>query len=324
MNQPDSTKAETNVVSITNHLSAFIRFSRPHTIIATTLAVVGLFILSQGYERIGQGGLVTLTLTIVASLAANIYVVGLNQLTDVAIDRINKPTLPLASGEFTIRQGWLLVAGAGVLAVGLAAVMGPYLLLTILLTLLIGTTYSAPPLHLKVRPLWAALSIAFVRGFVANLGVLLHFSDSLGTAPDLAWPQAIGVALFFFGFGLVIALYKDIPDLSGDSQFGIRTFTVRLGARAVFQGGRLILTAFYMVPIVAALTLLPEAGAYLLLIPHLAIIALFWWVSRSVDVRSPRAFTRFYMFLWALFYAEYILLSLNAIAGLRLADFFQG
>jgi homogentisate phytyltransferase/homogentisate geranylgeranyltransferase len=309
-------------MSARNLVSAFIRFSRPHTIIATSLAVVGLFILVRGYEGIGQGALLVLAGTLVASLAANVYVVGLNQITDVAIDLINKPTLPLASGEFTVAQGRLLVAGAGVLAVGLAAAMGPFLLLTILLTMIVGTIYSMPPLHLKLRPLWAALSIAFVRGFVANLGILLHFSARLGTAPDLAWPRAIGLALFFFGFGLVIALYKDIPDLSGDSHFGVRTFTVRLGARTVFQGGRLILTTFYLVPIIAALALLPEAGAYLLLIPHLALIALFWWVSRSVDVRSPRAFTRFYMFLWSLFYAEYILLSLYAIAGLSLTNLF--
>ena len=116
-----------------------------------------------------------------------------------------------------------------------------------------------------------ALSIAFVRGFVANLGILLHFSATLRADSELSWPRAFGLALFFFGFGLVIALYKDIPDLTGDSQFGVRTFTVRLGARAVFQGGRLILTTFYLVPIIAALTLLPEPGAFLLLIPHLAV-----------------------------------------------------
>jgi homogentisate phytyltransferase/homogentisate geranylgeranyltransferase len=305
---------------IDRKVAAFIRFCRPHTIIATSLQVTGIFILVQGYQSFGQGGAAILLLTIIACLAVNLYVVGLNQLTDVEIDRVNKPTLPLASGEFSMRQGQLLVAASGILAVGLAAALGWYLLLTILLTLLIGTAYSVPPTHLKVRPLWAALSIAFVRGFVANLGVMIFFSQRLGTMPDLSWSSAIGLALFFFGFGLVIALYKDIPDLSGDSRFGVRTFTVQLGAKTVFQGGRLILTAFYLVPILAALTLLPSGNGLLLLIPHLVIITLFWWVSRSVDVTSPPAFTRFYMFLWLLFYAEYILLSLNALAGLRLSE----
>lgn len=296
-------------------LSAFIRFCRPHTIVATSLQVVGIFILTQGYQRFDAAGAIALALTVITSLAVNLYVVGLNQVTDVEIDRINKPSLPLASGEFSMRQGRLLVATAGVLAIGLAATQGPYLLLTILLTFLVGTAYSLPPFHLKVRPFWAALSIAFVRGFVANLGLYQHFSQTLGVATGLTWPQALGLALFFFGFGLVIALYKDIPDLSGDRQFGVRTFTVRLGPAMVFQGGRLILTVFYLVPIIAGLAMLPDPGGLLLLISHLLVIALFWWASWSVDLSRPAAFTRFYMFLWLLFYFEYILLSLNAIIG---------
>ena len=98
-----------------DRLPAFIRFCRPHTIIATSLQVIGLFILTQGYLQLGQGALSVLSLTIVACLSVNIYVVGLNQVTDVEIDQINKPTLPLASGEFSMRQGRLLVALFGIL-----------------------------------------------------------------------------------------------------------------------------------------------------------------------------------------------------------------
>ncbi|UCG24014.1 MAG: homogentisate phytyltransferase [Chloroflexota bacterium] len=303
-----------------DRLLTFLRFCRPHTIIATSLQVIGMFILTQGYERLGQGALSALALTIVACLSVNIYVVGLNQVTDVEIDRINKPNLPLAAGKYSLRQGRILVAVFGVLAVGLAAAQGAYLFLTIVLTLIIGTLYSVQPPHLKTRPLWAALSIAFVRGVVANVGLFLHFSNTLFAAPEIAWLQVFGLALFFFGFGLVIALYKDIPDLSGDRQFGVRTFTVRLGPKTVFQGGRLILTAFYLVPVIAALVLLPGSNGLLLLIPHLAIILLFWRVSWNVDVTRPAVFTRFYMFLWSLFYAEYILLSLNAIVSSQVAS----
>ena len=32
------------------------------------------------------------------ALLANVYIVGLNQLSDIEIDRVNKPELPLASG----------------------------------------------------------------------------------------------------------------------------------------------------------------------------------------------------------------------------------
>lgn len=291
-------------------ISAFIRFCRPHTIIATSLQVTGLFVLVNGFQQIDWAHMAVYVGAIIACLALNVYIVGLNQLTDVAIDRINKPTLPLASGEFSMGQGRGIVIMVGLLAITVAAIQGPYLLLTVGLAMIIGTAYSLPPLHLKGRPWGAALSIALVRGFIANIGLYLHFHRQLQPAAAIPWTLVFGLSLFFFGFGLVIALYKDIPDLSGDRQYGISTFTVRLGPATVFQGGRLILTAFYLVPIIASLALLPQWNGFVLLFGNLIIVIFFWWVSRSVDPNEPTAITRFYMFLWTLFYAEYILLSL--------------
>jgi homogentisate phytyltransferase/homogentisate geranylgeranyltransferase len=291
-------------------ISAFLRFCRPHTIIATSLQVTGLFILVNGFQQIDLADLTVFVGALIACLALNIYIVGLNQLTDVAIDRINKPTLPLASGEFSMGQGRGIVIVVGLLALTLSALQGPYLWLTVTLAMIIGTAYSLPPIHLKGRPFGAALSIALARGFIANIGLYLHFHQQLQPAAAIPWTLVIGLSLFFFGFGLVIALYKDIPDLSGDRQYGIRTFTVRLGPAKVFQGGRLILTAFYLVPIIASLALLPQRDGFVLLFGNLIIVILFWWVSRSVDPNEPVDITRFYMFLWLLFYAEYILLAL--------------
>ena len=49
---------------------------------------------------------------LIPALLMNICIVGLNQIFDVPIDRINKPYLPLASGEFTMRTGQSLVGPA--------------------------------------------------------------------------------------------------------------------------------------------------------------------------------------------------------------------
>lgn len=294
-------------------ITAFIRLSRPHTIIATTLQVTGLFILAGGTSPLDTDGLVVLTLALIASLSSNVYIVGLNQLTDVEIDRINKPYLPLASGEFTIRQGRWIVASLGLVAVVLAATQGPILLLTVGISVIVGTAYSLPPPHLKSRPLWAALSIAVVRGLVANIGLYTHFHQKLQPESVIPWPLVIGLSIFFFGFGLAIALFKDIPDHFGDRQYGIRTFTVRLGPRKVFNIGRLLLTAFYLVPVIISLVLLPRPEGVVLLLTHLFIVILFWSVGSSVDPADPPAITRYYMFLWSLFYVEYILLGLSSI-----------
>ncbi|KAJ0744758.1 putative homogentisate phytyltransferase [Helianthus annuus] len=41
---------------------------------------------------------------------ANLYVAGINQLSDVEIDKVNKPYLPLASGELPVRTAILLTS----------------------------------------------------------------------------------------------------------------------------------------------------------------------------------------------------------------------
>lgn len=295
------------------YIPAFYRFTRPHTIFATSLQVAGLFILGGGSRMGDVTAWLSLFITFVSCLAANIYIVGLNQVADIEIDRINKPHLPLPAGEFSLRQGQWIVAFLGGLALLLAITQDVYLVLTVSLALIIGTIYSLPPLHLKSRPVWAALSIAFVRGFVTNVGLFLHFHHQLQPAAPIPWPAVLGLALFFFGFGLVIAIYKDIPDLAGDQQFGIRTFTVRLGPERVFRIGRWLLTGFYVGLMIVAWLRLPWPASGFLVLIHGLLMAWFWWNSRKVNPTEPAAITDFYMFLWGLFYAEYILLSLYEI-----------
>jgi homogentisate phytyltransferase/homogentisate geranylgeranyltransferase len=298
-----------------NKISIFVRFCRPHTIIATTFQVAGLFVIASDIQALDIGDLALLLLTLIASLSANIYIVGLNQLTDIEIDRVNKPNLPLPAGDLSVKQGWWIVGLVGALAVAVAISQNAILLLTVLISMIIGSAYSLPPLRLKSIPLLAAFSVAFVRGFVTNAGILLHFHRELQPGTEIPWILVTGLSVFFFGFGLVIALYKDIPDLLGDRKYGIRTFTVRFGPERVFNTGRLVLTAFYLVPIIASIALLPGLDGIVLLVSHLFIVGLFWTRSRSVDVTDPAAVTRFYMFLWSLFYAEYILLAMASIAG---------
>ncbi|KAJ0697822.1 putative homogentisate phytyltransferase [Helianthus annuus] len=47
---------------------------------------------------------------IVAAFFMNIYIVGLNQLSDIEIDKVNKPYLPLASGEYSVKTGIIIVS----------------------------------------------------------------------------------------------------------------------------------------------------------------------------------------------------------------------
>lgn len=291
---------------------AFVRFTRPHTIIASTFQVAGLFVLAAFSRDMLGSAWLSFFLALLASLAANLYIVGLNQITDVDIDRLNKPKLPLASGDFSMNEGWAIVLASGAAALLIALSQGAYLLLTLSLVMLLGTVYSLPPLRLKRLPLMAALCIALARGLIANLGLYAHFAQIAGGKGASSMPP-LWMIVFFFGFGLVIALFKDIPDWLGDREFAIRTFTVRWGQQKVFNLGRLLLTALYLLPLAAGARLLPGIEGILLIAVHIVVLLAFWRASLRTEPTDPASMTRLYLGFWTLFYAEYVFIALSRV-----------
>jgi homogentisate phytyltransferase/homogentisate geranylgeranyltransferase len=291
-------------------LYAFWKFSRAHTIIGTSLSVVGMYAIvlantPPSAPNAGNLSLFSLGVTLVACLCGNVYIVGLNQLEDVEIDRINKPHLPLASGEFSRQEGQWIVAITGVLAIVLALWQGIYLFGMVAISLMIGTAYSLPPLRLKRFPFWASLCIFSVRGLVVNLGLYLHFSQGSAILPSV-WALSAFVLVFTFA----IAIFKDMPDAEGDRQYNISTLTLRLGQKAVFDLSRWVLTICYAGMVIAGLAGLPGVNPLFLITTHLLAIGLLWWRSLGVDLKDKRAISRFYQFIWKLFFLEYIVFAI--------------
>ncbi|NJL85522.1 MAG: homogentisate phytyltransferase [Leptolyngbyaceae cyanobacterium SM1_1_3] len=294
-------------------LYALWKFSRPHTIVGTSLSVWGLFAIA--WATVPALDLPSLWPVPVwawlACLGGNVYIVGLNQLEDVAIDRINKPHLPLASGEFSRRQAVGIIAFCSTLAIAIALSQGPFLLATVGTSLLIGTAYSLPPIRLKRFPFWASFCILSVRGAIVNLGLYLHYSDRFGL--QLAVPARVwALTLFVLIFSFAIAIFKDIPDIEGDRRYSITTFTVQLGQKTVFDLARWVLTLCYGGLIVTG-PFLADVNGWFLSLTHLAAIALFWWLSFRVvwqNRTSGISYSAFYQFIWKLFFIEYLLFPL--------------
>ena len=295
------------------------QFSRPHTLIATSLSVLGIYaIAATVLPGVALGdGLGDLALTLLAGAAVNVYIVGLNQCEDVEIDRINKPGLPIAAGRLSLRAAWWIVAACGLLSFAMALSEGWVETVAVGSALAIGTAYSSPPLRLKRYPALAAASISIVRALVLNLGVYLHFAASLGGRPEVsALPSAIvALTLFVLPFSFAIAVLKDVPDAEGDRRFRIGTFTVRLGARAAFRMGMAALTAGYLAMAVAGPLLVDDASAWLLAAGHLTCLAVLLVLAARVDPGDPAGFTRFYMRVWTLFFVEYLLVPAAVIVG---------
>ncbi len=249
---------------------------------------------------------------LIPSLCANVYIVGLNQLEDVEIDRINKPGLPLASGDFSRTEGFSIVIVTGILALVLSAMGGQFLFLTVLSSIGIGTAYSLPPLRLKRFPFWAALCIFGVRGLVVNLGFFLHFQQRLGgygVIPLQVWALTAFVILFAFA----IAIFKDIPDAKGDQLFKIRTLTLRLGIPAVFNLALWVLTSGYLLLIAAAAVGFISVQPLFLIVTHLGLLGWLWIRSFKVDLQENSNISQFYQFIWKLFFLEYLLFPIACL-----------
>jgi homogentisate phytyltransferase / homogentisate geranylgeranyltransferase len=296
-------------------LSSLWQFSRPHTIIGTTLSVIALYLIAIATNNIPINTIFSpshLQLILAAWLACicgNIYIVGLNQLYDIEIDRVNKPHLPLASGEFSVQQGQWIIGITGILAIAIAAICNPWLLATVLISIILGTAYSAPPLRLKRFSLMAAFCILAVRGFVVNMGLFTYFNQSLTQV--LSFPPIIWIiTLFILVFTIAIAIFKDVPDMAGDQKFQIQTFTISWGKPAILNITRWVISIAYLSMMAAGIWLLPAVNTASLVGFHGVLLGLLWWRSQDVDLEDQQAIASFYQFIWKLFFLEYLLFPL--------------
>ncbi|XP_062086401.1 homogentisate phytyltransferase 1, chloroplastic-like, partial [Humulus lupulus] len=236
--QPLESEPKNVLNSIKDTLDAFYRFSQPHTVIGTALSIVSVSLLAvEKLTDFSPLFFVGMLEAIAAALLMNIYIVGLNQLYDIDIDKVNKPYLPLASGEYSIQTGVMIVASFSVLSFGLGWIVGSWpLFWALFISFALGTAYSinVPLLRWKRFALVAAMSILAVRAVIVQLAFFLHMQTHVFKRPAaFSRPLIIATAFMSF-FSVVIALFKDILDIDGDRIYGIRSFTMRLGQKRVF------------------------------------------------------------------------------------------
>ncbi len=289
-------------------LKCLWQFSRPHTIIGTSLSVLSLYLLTIAFtdKTVEVSNLIILLETAITCLLGNLYIVGLNQLTDVEIDKINKPNLPLASGKLTMKKGKIIVALSGILSLILAFLFGVWLLATVMISLIIGTAYSLPPIRLKRFPFLASICIFTVRGIVVNFGLFLHFTQKLTPQSFINLPIYI-LTLFVMLFTIAIAIFKDVPDQEGDQKYKIMTFTILMGKERIFDLARGIISLCYLGIIFSEIILRFTSNSISLIIIHLGLLIGLWWRSRSINLESNTEIASFYQFIWKLFFLEYLI-----------------
>nr|AKM76562.1 AT3G11945-like protein [Erodium texanum] len=287
------------------------RFLRPHTIRGTALGSFALVAraLIENTHLIKWSLVLKALSGLFALICGNGYIVGINQIYDIGIDKVNKPYLPIAAGDLSVQSAWLLVvffAVAGLSIVGLN--FGPFITSLYSLGLFLGTIYSVPPLRMKRFPVAAFLIIATVRGFLLNFGVYYATRAALGLAFQWSSP-VVFITTFVTVFALVIAITKDLPDVEGDRKFQISTLATKLGVRNIAYLGSGLLLLNYIASVLAAIYM-PQAFRRSIMIPVHSFLALsLIYQTRVLEQANytKEAISGFYRFIWNLFYAEYII-----------------
>ena len=299
-------------------LDALWRFSRPHTVIGTTVSIVGLYLIAvDSLPGLGLGGRGVGPLLDAGRRPRGERLHRRRQPARGRRDRSRQQAVPAARGgghdpgagardrERVRRAGRRAGALPGRGGDGRGARRASSS----------ARRTRRPPLRLKRFPVLASLSISGVRSVVVNLGVYAHFSLALGDGTVSIPAPVWALTLFVLPFSLAIAILKDVPDAEGDRRFRIRTFTVRLGGRRVLRAGLAALTLAYLGMAILGPLLIDQAQPAVLVAGHLAALAVLLAWSRGVDPGDRDGFTRFYMRVWKLFFLEYALVALACLAG---------
>lgn len=297
---------------------SLLAFARPHTIIGTILSSIGIFIIAiEGLTKVNFSNLVLLVIGMFFAIIANLFIVGLNQLTDIDIDTINKPYLPLVSKNSTGKPD--LTENEGRLIVFLAAMVGimslainVFLAFSIITGMVIGFLYSVPPIRLKRFPIIASFSIITVRAIIFNLGGYFYLRSELTSdfSIESIHPLLLGLIFIIFAISLVIALFKDLPDIKGDKLHEITTIAQLLGEKNVFNLSWIILSLNFLVIIFLAIYYVNMRALIFIILSQGFLFLWLHYRFQQVNVLDTYQLQQCYRFIWYLFYLEYLLIPL--------------
>lgn len=194
---------------------AHLQLLRPLNLVTGAFAV---FVSASILDKLAETTTVFIAMAVVVlyNAAAN----AINDVVDYDIDRINRPDRPLVSGR--VNRQTALGIGIGLF------IMGSLLAFTLpLAAILIAVVVALPLMALyskifKGLPLIGNIVVAGIVGLT-----FLFAGAALGDVNPLWVP-----AVLAFGLTLLRELVKDMSDLNGDRNAGLRTFPLRAGWEA--------------------------------------------------------------------------------------------
>jgi 4-hydroxybenzoate polyprenyltransferase len=230
-------------------LALFVQLARPFTLLPPLFGIISGAVCAFGSvhnpdpaRQLTVWVVLTVALGSLCASLMNAASNALNQVYDLEIDRINKPSRPLVTGELSLREVWAFtwVLYALALVPTWLVVVYPYTrwgdklhapvsmhqtFFIYLLGFLATFVYSAPALgRTKARGMWANVTIAIPRGMLLKVAGWAMVATVGYTEP---WFIGSIFALFLVG----AASTKDFADIPGDAAGGCRTPPILYGVR---------------------------------------------------------------------------------------------
>jgi 4-hydroxybenzoate polyprenyltransferase len=271
-----------------DRLRLYWEFARPFTLIAPALGM-----LSGGVTALGAGiplplsGMLFLKIGIGTLMAAALNGAsnGINQIYDLAIDRVNKPKRPIPSGRMTVREAGWVTAFLYVLAAVLAALVNWQCFALASAAAVLTMVYSVPPLRTKRFGVLANITIAIPRG------VLLKVAGWSCARSVLAGGEPWYIGLIFGSFLLGATTTKDFADIKGDAADGCITLPVRYGARrAAWMISPFFIFPFLLIPLGSYLGWLTGERVFLFVLGFG--LAVWGMYTVSLILKDPDELTR--------------------------------
>ncbi|XP_047178783.1 glycinol 4-dimethylallyltransferase-like, partial [Vigna umbellata] len=218
--------------------------------------------------------------------------------------QINKPYLPLASGKISFRNCVFIDATSAIMGLGINLMIGSTALIwNFVLCATLWTCYSAnlPFLRWKQNPVLASLVMFACSTLVNPITYFLHIQTFVLKRP-LVFTRSLIVTLLFMSFySTGLALAKDIPDVEGDTKYGVDTFAARLGQKNVFWICVFLLEmAFGVAFLAGASSSSPFWIKFVTCLGNAVLGSILWYRTKYVDVTNPASTRAFYSFIWKL------------------------
>jgi geranylgeranylglycerol-phosphate geranylgeranyltransferase len=197
----------------------------------------------------------------------------INDVVDIRADRINHPNRLLARGEIRKEHAVRLAVCFNVMSLILGLLVNLAVFVSILLAVALLALYNYKA---KQVPIIGNLIVAFIGGLTFIAGGL-----SIDTILTFTLPGPLIPAAFAFLFHLAREIVKDVEDIEGDRQFGLKTLPQIVGvSRALLVA----LAVFFMFSVISFVPVVSGwfgrsyeiIAVYLIDLPTLLLLILVW------------------------------------------------